>query len=461
MMNPKILVIDDETAILKTIADILEDEGMESIVCPSAEEGIRILKKDATVDAVLLDVWMRGMDGLQALEWIRSNSVNCPVIMMSGHATLETAVAATRSGAYDFLEKPLSYDKLIITLNRAIREFNLRHENASLKQRQTFIENPIIGEDATIKKIRERIRILSTSSARVLIYGENGTGKELVARQIHLNGSRRNKPFVEMNCAAIPEELIESTLFGHEKGAFTGANEKRIGKFDQANGGTLFLDEIGDMSLNTQAKILRVLQEMRFERVGGREMIHVDVRVISASNKKLEDEIKNNNFRQDLLYRLNVIPIELPPLRERRDDIPLLIENFIETFALNSNYPRKKFSAPAMKILKNYYWPGNIRELKNIIERVLILVAEETVEERHVPPVIQMTNPEYIQKIQQKNYPNDLKQAKSLFERNFIKDKLEKNGWNVSKTAEAIGLARPYLVKKMKFHDLNAKHSAE
>ena len=364
-MPEKILIVDDETSILSTLQEIFEDEGMEAYVAESAESAMNFLKKSEgeQINAVLLDIWMKGMDGVQLLDWIKGRNPRLPVIMMSGHSNIETAVTATKKGAYDFIEKPLSLEKVLLTINHAINEASLEKENEELKQRN-WQNYKMIGDSKKIRDIREQIKQVAPTDGWVLIQGENGTGKELVARQIHLQSLRKNKPFVEVNCAAIPEELIESELFGHEKGSFTGAVHKKIGKFDQANQGTLFLDEIGDMSLKTQAKILRILEEQRFERVGGTDIIEVDVRILAASNKDLPAEIAQGNFREDLFYRLNVIPMEVPPLRDRKDDIPTLVEHFIEQYAKNNNYPRKRMTIEAQNIMQAYNWPGNIRELK-------------------------------------------------------------------------------------------------
>lgn len=450
-MKGKILIVDDETSILSSLQDIFRDEGVDAKIAESGEVAMNLLKKGEPnqFHAILLDIWMPGMGGLQVLDWIKKHYPQLPVIMMSGHGTIETAVEATKKGAYDFIEKPLSLEKVLLTVSHAFKETSLELENEELKRRSPH-QSPtyeIIGESSSIKEIREQISTVAPSEGWILIHGENGTGKELVARQIHMQSLRKDKPFVEVNCAAIPEELIESELFGHEKGSFTGAVQKKIGKFDQADKGTLFLDEIGDMSLNTQAKILRILQEQRFERVGGNQIIEVNVRIIAASNKDLQEEISKGNFREDLFYRLNVIPMETPPLRNRNEDISILATYFVEQFSEKQNYPKKDFSPEAIKVLSAYHWPGNIRELKNIVERMMIMVKNSKILLDDVPPVIRMSNMEAFQFT---DYPQTLKEAREAFEKKFLYSMLEKNNWNISKTAEMIQLERSNLHKKIK-----------
>lgn len=452
-----VLVIDDEEGIRDSLRGILEDEGYEVITSESAEEGLRIFDEQSP-DLVLLDIWLPGMDGIEALKRIRDRRPSVPVIMISGHGTIELAVKAAKLGAYDFLEKPLSLERVIITVKRAIEKANLegtlRATLENLEEKQRFI-----GESPVIRHLRAQIELVAPSSSIVLITGESGSGKELVAREIHRKSSRHKGPFVEVNCAAIPRELIESELFGHEKGSFTGAIERKKGKFELADGGTLFLDEVGDMSKDAQAKVLRVIETREFQRVGGARNIKVDVRIIAATNKDLEQEVKKGNFREDLFFRLNVIPIRVPPLRERKDDIPLLVEHFLHLIAEQFGKPKKKISEAAMKALLEYHWPGNVRELKNLIERLFIMSSGEIITEEDIKASLGM-EPAGIQ-----NYfrLKTLKEARDAFERDFILKKLEENNWNISKTAESISLERTALYRKLKhlgITDLVAKVTA-
>jgi len=452
-MADRILIVDDEVSILSTLSDILTDENFETEVAESAEEAMNILTNNDAREfsAALVDIWMPGIDGIEFLDWTKQRFPKLQVIMMSGHGTIETAVKATKKGAYDFIEKPLSLEIVLIKLNHALKEAALERENEALKRAQRPQDHEIIGESPEIKAVLEQVSIAAPTDGWVMINGENGTGKELVARQIHYQSLRREKPFIELNCAAIPEEMIESELFGHEKGAFPGAINQKLGKFDLANRGTLFLDEIGDMSLKTQSKILRVLQEHRFERVGGSEVYMVDIRIIAASNKNLQEEIANGNFREDLFYRLNVIPIDLPPLKDRKDDIPILIDYFLKQFSEEGQYPNKKISKEALRSLMAYHWPGNIRELKNIVERMVIMVQEKTIALKHVPPVIRMANNEMLQVDE---FPTGLKDARDSFEKQFIQSMLKKNRWNISKTSEMIQVERSNLYRKIKHYSI-------
>ncbi|MCD6526590.1 MAG: sigma-54-dependent Fis family transcriptional regulator, partial [Desulfuromonas sp.] len=435
----QILVVDDEKNIRESITGILQDEGFQVI---TASDGVQALESvnDDKPDLVLLDIWMPGMDGIETLKQLRTRHDDIQVIMMSGHATIETAVTATKLGAYDFIEKPLSLEKLLVCIHNALKVNQLVEENKSLKEKISK-NYEIIGTSAPIQDLKQQIAIAAPTSGWVLITGENGTGKELVARSIHRMSKRSGKPFVEVNCAAIPEDLIESELFGHEKGAFTGATSKRKGKFDLAHEGTLFLDEIGDMSLKTQAKVLRILQEHKFERVGGIKTIEVDVRVIAATNKNLEDEIKSGNFREDLFYRLNVLPFHVPALRERAEDIELLTNHFLRSYCEKENTEIKRITDDAVNIMQNYHWPGNVRELKNLIERLVIMNPGTELGATSLPAEINKTtikdNTKY-NGIDIDNY----KDAKECFEREFIRNKLAENGWNISKTAEAIAIER-------------------
>ena len=440
-----ILVVDDEEGIRRSLKGVLEDEGYRVILAEDGDKALSLMEEESP-DLVLLDIWMPGKDGMVVLEEIRRGWPMLPVVMISGHGSIDLAVRATKLGAYDFVEKPLSLDKVLLTLRNALNYSFLEEENRRLRQ-QVRPRDEITGTSPAIQRLKEQVRIIAPTSSFVLIHGENGTGKEVVARAIYKQSKRSQGPFVEVNCAAIPEELIESELFGHEKGAFTGATQMRRGKFDLAHQGTLFLDEIGDMSLSTQAKILRVLQEQRFQRVGGNRYIQVDVRVIAATNKNLEEEIRAGRFREDLYHRLNVIPIDVPPLRERLEDIPLLVEEFVEEFAKLRGYPRRKFSPEVMKAFEEYSWPGNVRELKNVVERLLILARSHVVELEDLRPPVWFGPRE---KPKTPSFPQTLKEAREAFEKAFIEEKLEEFGWNISRTAEAIGLDRSHLHKKMR-----------
>ena len=372
-----ILIVDDEISIRESLAGILQDEGFQPVSVESGERAIERVSEEKP-DLVLLDIWMPGIDGMETLTKIRDIYPDQLVVMMSGHGTIETAVKATKLGAYDFIEKPLSLEKVLLSIQNAAKVGQLVEENRELKAK-IGKEHEMIGNSKPIKDLKNQIKIAAPTSGWVLITGENGTGKELVARAIHQNSNRQACPFIEVNCAAIPEELIESELFGHEKGSFTGATTQRRGKFDQAHKGTLFLDEIGDMSLKTQAKVLRILQEHKFERVGGNKTIEVDVRVIAATNKDLEKEIADGRFREDLYYRLNVIPFHVPPLRERKADIPHLATHFLEYFCSKESRDTKVLDEEAVQAIKSYSWPGNVRELKNLIERLVIMSPGNTI----------------------------------------------------------------------------------
>ena len=450
-MKKRILVVDDEDFILDSVSGILEDEGFSVKTCSNGKDCLAILNLGDIPDLVLLDIWMPDIDGIEVLKQIKKYWPFLPVIIMSGHGTVETAVKATKLGAFDFIEKPLSIEPLIVAIENALKFKDLQEENILLKEK-TKKRIEITGKSKKIQQLKEQIKIVAPTDAWILITGENGTGKEIVAQTIHRLSKRSHKPLVEVNCAAIPEELIESELFGHEKGAFTGAVSMKRGKFDLANGGTLFLDEIGDMALKTQAKILRILQEQKFERVGGSKTISVDVRIIAATNKDLEEEIKKGNFREDLYFRLNVIPIEVPPLRERKEDIPLLVEEFLMDYSKG----KIKIDEKAVKALCNYDWPGNVRELKNLIERLVILSKDNIIRLEDIPKNIRQNS--VSQEMSHKEIDFDLscfscpdfKQAKSMFEKEYIKKKLEEFGGNIKKTAEAIGIERRHLYRKLK-----------
>ncbi|NTU42806.1 MAG: sigma-54-dependent Fis family transcriptional regulator [Nitrospirales bacterium] len=378
MAQETILIVDDEAGIRESLSGVLEDEGYEVITAASGEDALTVAREQAP-DLIFLDVWLSGMDGLETLALLRESEVKAPVVMISGHGNIEMAVKATKSGAYDFLEKPLSLERVLIVARRALERKVLERENRSLKA-DIIRKCRLIGDSAGMKLLKQQIEMAAQSSSRVLILGESGTGKELVARLLHERSPREKCPFVDVNCAAIPHELIESELFGHEKGAFTGATERKNGKFEMADRGTIFLDEIGDMALPTQAKVLRAIEAQSFQRVGGNRTITVDVRIISATNKDLQEEVRKGNFREDLFFRLNVIPLQVPPLRERKDDIPLLALHFMEAFASEHGLRQKRITEDALRALQGYDWPGNIRELDNLMQRTMILQPNTVIE---------------------------------------------------------------------------------
>jgi two-component system nitrogen regulation response regulator NtrX len=447
-MNETILVVDDEVSICQSLKAILSDEGYQVLVAGSGEEAVQLIE-DEMPQLVLLDIWLPGMDGLETLKAIKKAHPKVLVIIMSGHGTIETAVKATKLGAFDFIEKPLSLDKIIILVNNAINLVRLKEENVLLKQKVSH-QYELTGQSQVTNELKEMISIVAPTNAWILIMGENGTGKELVARSIHHLSWRSHKDIVEVNCAAIPEELIESELFGHEKGAFTGATEKKRGKFDLAHEGTIFLDEVADMSLKAQAKILRILQEKKFERVGGNKLIDMDVRVLAATNKDLEEEMKAGRFRQDLYYRLHVIPLIVPPLRERKEDIKPLAERFFLDFSIKEGQTPKVLTDDALALLMKHDWPGNVRELKNIIERLIILTPSNEITAKDIPLLNAKIDNAASGGDSVVLAADSLKDAKIDFERQFIIKKLEENEGNISKTAEAIGLERSNLHKKIK-----------
>jgi two-component system, NtrC family, nitrogen regulation response regulator NtrX len=452
-MNQQILVVDDEERIRQSLNGILRDEGYEVREAKDGAQALKQIESDSP-DLILLDIWMPGMDGIETLGRIKEQSPQLPVIMISGHANIELAVKAAKLGAYDFIEKPLSLEKVLLTVNNALTLSKLEQENRALRQ-EVQRKYEIVGNSSEIQNLKDQLKIVAPTNGWVLITGENGTGKELVARGIHQLSLRASKAFVEVNCAAIPEELIESELFGHERGSFTGALTKRRGKFDLANEGTIFLDEIADMSLKTQAKILRILQEQKFERVGGAEMIFVDVRVIAATNRDLQEEIQKGKFREDLYYRLNVIPLVVPPLRERKPDIPLLVDHFISAFCTENHKEPKKVLPEVMGLLVSYSWPGNVRELKNLVERMVIMTRGPIIEIKDVPEPIRA------QPRAQAEFPflefSLLKDARREFEKKFILKKLLENDENISKTAEVIGIERSNLHRKIKSYGIELK----
>ncbi|NWF56894.1 MAG: sigma-54-dependent Fis family transcriptional regulator [Syntrophaceae bacterium] len=449
-MAKQILVVDDEERIRQSLNGILKDEGYAVLESKDGVQALKQLEGDPP-DLVLLDIWMPGMDGIEVLEKMKAQVPNLPVIMISGHGNIELAVKAVKLGAYDFIEKPLSLEKVLLAVNNALVFSKLEQENRALRK-EVERKYEIVGNSAEVQKLKEQIKIVAPTNGWVLITGENGTGKELVARGIHRLSLRGEKPFVEVNCAAIPEELIESELFGHEKGSFTGALTRKRGKFDLAHEGTLFLDEIADMSLKTQAKILRILQEQKFERVGGTEMIYIDVRVIAATNRDLMEEIQKGKFREDLYYRLNVIPLSVPPLRERKSDIPLLVEHFIGEFCHENNKEPKKVSPEALELLASYSWPGNVRELKNIVERMVIMTRGSVIEAKDIPdPIREQPKPP----LEFSFFDFDLlRDARREFEKRFIIKKLSENDENISKTAEMIGIERSNLHRKIKTYEI-------
>ncbi len=454
-MKKTVLVVDDEASILQSLSGILQDEGYEVLTAESGEACLDIIERELP-DLVLLDMWLPGIDGIETLERIKGQYPNIPVVIISGHGTVESAVRATKLGAFDFIEKPLSLEKVVLIANHALEQSRLQEENRLLKERMRR-EFELQGESDPIRELKEMIEIIAPTNAWILIMGENGTGKELVARSIHSYSRRANKPFVEINCAAIPEELIESELFGHEKGAFTGATTKKRGKFDMANEGTLFLDEVADMSLKAQAKILRILQEKKFQRVGGTKIIETDVRVLAATNKDLEKEMEEGRFRQDLYYRLNVIPLHVPPLRERKEDIPFLAEHFMREFAAKEGREIEGIDDEAMKALMKHDWPGNVRELKNIIERIVIMSPNNRITVDDIPPLpggvgLRKTSTAAASSAA---FGDTFRKAKKLFEKAYISKKLSENDWNISKTAEAIGLERSNLHRKIKHYGLD------
>jgi len=453
-----ILIVDDEQSIRDSLTGILLDEGFTPLTAATGEEALARLR-DEKPDLILLDIWMPGMDGLETLTRIRDFHPEQLVLMMSGHGNIETAVRATKLGAHDFIEKPLSLEKLLLSIQNALKISRLVEENRELKA-QIAKEYEMIGCSPAINELKRQIEIVAPTSGWALITGENGTGKELVARAIHTLSLRSDKPFVEVNCAAIPEDLIESELFGHEKGAFTGATAQRRGKFDLANEGTLFLDEIGDMSLKTQAKVLRILQERKFERVGGNRTIEVDVRVIAATNKDLSNQMALGQFREDLYYRLNVIPFHVPPLRERREDIPLLADHFLAHFCCKEGREIKNLDSAATAALMRYPWPGNVRELKNLIERLVIMVPTKVITPAQLPlPAMQPlpTGGDGQETHEGLLTVDTFREAREEFEKEFLLRKLEENDWNVSRTAEAIEMERSNLHRKIRGYGIEIR----
>ncbi len=439
---PRILIVDDEPGIRQSLKGVFEDEGFTTEAVASGEECLKKIESNS-YDLVLLDVWLPGADGLETLRRLREKSPDTRVVMISGHATIATAVSATKLGAYDFIEKPLSLEHTLLIARNALSHRRLEKANDLLRHQLEDRFN-IVGESIPVKALRKQIAIVAPTNSRVLIYGESGTGKELVSRNIHFLSSRANAPFVEVNCAAIPEELIESELFGHTKGSFTGASDAKKGKFELADGGTLFLDEVADMSLKTQAKVLRAVEEQSFQPIGAPAAVRADVRVITATNKNLQNEIASGRFREDLFYRLNVIPFLVPPLRERREDIPVLARYFMRVFSAEHGRPAKDFSSEALDMLVDYSWPGNVRELRNEIERLVIMA----------PDAVIQTDDLSLPNGNSGSRASTLHEARAQYEREFILSKLKENNWNISQTARLLGLERSYLYRKMKAYGI-------
>ena len=447
----RILVVDDEPSICKILQQLFEYEGHQVDVAESGPEALERVEGFAP-EVVFLDVKMEGMDGLEVLDELRKRDPQAQVVMISGHGTIDTAVEATRKGAYDFLEKPLDTDRLLVTLRNVLRVRGLSESVEALRS-QVESRHEIVGGSFAIRRVVDRIEKVAPTDARVLITGENGTGKELVARAIHQLSGRAERPFVEVNCAAIPSELIESELFGHVKGAFTGATEDREGKFEQADGGTLFLDEVGDMSAAAQSKVLRALEEGVVTRVGGARSRVVDVRVLSATNKDLEGEIDRGGFREDLFYRLNVVPIHVPPLRERREDIPMLVQHFTDQAQASDGLGARRFTVEALDRLKALNWPGNVRELRNTVERLLILTGGDEITAQDVDRLVigrDSAGGGYADLLEAETFTDFKERA----ERAFILHKLRENEWNVAETARALEMPRSNLYKKIEKHDL-------
>ena len=442
----RVLAVDDEEPFRRLLKKELTRKGFFTEVAPDAGTALRLLK-ESSFDVMLLDILMPGLNGILLMKKLRADPAPPVIIVLTGKATVETAVEAMKHGAYDYLTKPYKLDELVILINRAYEYGKLKIRNEQFQQELLRKETQadFVGRSSQVKHILALIRKIAPTDSTVFIQGESGTGKELVARALHAQSSRSSNPFVEVNCAAIPEELIESELFGHRKGSFTGASEDKLGKFQSADGGTLFLDEVGDMSLKTQSKVLRALEEQRVESIGSNQTVRVDVRVIAATNKKLEDEIARNAFREDLFYRLNVIPFTVPALRERSEDIPILAAHFLAEFCRSYGKRPKELTAAALEVLLQYPWPGNVRELKNLIERLVIMSPGLRIEPHHLPPEVfrgATTSP-------QRPYAS-LQEARSAYEREFVLRKLEENRWNMTRAAAALGLERSHLYRKMK-----------
>jgi two-component system, NtrC family, nitrogen regulation response regulator NtrX len=452
-MPNSVLVVDDEAGIRETLSSVLEDEGLSVETAPTGEACLKAFER-RVFSCVLLDVWLPGIDGLETLERLKAAYPETAVIMISGHGNIKTAVRATRLGALDFIEKPLQIERTVLAIRNALRQRQLEADNK--RMREQLDDCVMIGESVPMRALRQQIAFAAPTNGRILIYGESGTGKELVARSIHSASARALMPFVELNCAAIPEELIESELFGHTKGAFTGATQAKRGKFEQADGGTLLLDEVSDMSLKVQAKVLRVLEEQRFEPVGSNTTVKVDVRIIAATNKRLDEEIERGAFRADLFYRLNVIPFEAPPLRERREDIPLLMAHFNRKYSAEYNRAPKTFTEAALERASAYDWPGNVRELRNTIERVVIMSTKETIAADDLPP---LGSSDLVNTPATHNFVS-YREGREAYERNYILSKLTECDGNITRTAEALGIDRSHLYRRMKALGISDKRSS-
>ena len=442
----RVLIVDDERGIRRSLKGVFEDEGYTTDVAATGEECLDCIEGEK-FDLILLDVWLPGIDGIETLKRIREKDGSTAVIMISGHATIATAVSATKLGAYDFIEKPLSIEHTMLTVRNALSHRRLQATNRKLRSELESRYN-IVGESIPIKALRKQIAVVAPTNSRVLIYGESGTGKELVARNIHFQSNRSDGPFIEVNCAAIPEELIESELFGHTRGSFTGATDNQKGKFELAMGGTIFLDEVGDMSLKTQAKVLRAIEQQKFQPIGAQSTRSVDVRIIAATNKNLAGEIQNGRFREDLFYRLNVIPFFVPPLRERQADIAAIAQYLLSVFAAEHGRPAKTFGDGVLKAMAGYSWPGNVRELRNEIERLVIMVSGDNIEATDLAlPAVGGTN------------GHTLQDGRARYEKGLILSKLQASGWNVSQAARELGVERSHLYRKMKAYGISKKEA--
>jgi two-component system nitrogen regulation response regulator NtrX len=448
-LKDRVLIIDDEEGIRSSLKMILEYEGYDCLLAANGEAGIKIAEREGP-DVVFLDIKMPQMDGMEVLRQLKAQDTSLPVVMISGHGDVRTAFEASKLGAFDFIEKPPETERLLVIARNAVAQRQLSRKVSRFRESQD-VRHRLVGNSAALEKVRDAIVRAAPTSATVLIVGESGVGKELVARAIHRNSLRKDEEFVQVNCAAIPEELIESELFGHEKGSFTGATEKQIGKFELANKGTIFLDEVGDMSPRTQAKVLRVLQEGEVERIGSQKTITVDVRVIAATNKKLEELVEKGEFREDLYFRLSVIPIRVPALRERTEDIPPVVEHFVRQFSNDNNFRPKTFSPPAMDALKRHPWRGNVRELRNTVERLLIMAEGDQIKPEHLAEVLVRPG----EGLAQPETAATLRDFKEGAERAFLVSKLQENKWNISATANAIGTPRSNLYKKLEQYGIS------
>ena len=448
-MKSRVLIIDDEEGVRSSLRMIFEYEGYECLLAASGEAGLKIAEREDP-DLVFLDIKMPQLDGMEVLKRLKAREDSPPVVILSGHGNIQTAVEATKLGAYDFIEKPPETDRILLVARNALSQKKLSDENRRF--RLTFDERyRMVGKSPALEKVWEAIRRAAPTNATVLIMGESGVGKELVARAIHRNSLRKDEAFVQVNCAALPEELIESELFGHEKGSFTGATEKQIGKFELAHKGTIFLDEVGDMSLRTQAKVLRVLQEGEVERIGSQKTINVDVRVIAATNKKLEEAIEKGDFREDLYFRLSVIPVRVPPLREHPEDVPLLVDHFVKQFCAENNFKARVFTKEAFEALKRHPWRGNVRELRNTTERLLIMTEGAEIQPAHLGDVLHQPGEAGMSP----DAASSLKDFKEASERAFLVQKLRESKWNISATAAAIGTPRSNLYKKLEQYGIS------